>query len=78
MNALRKDRGLAVEQRIALRLDADGELLEQSLAEHAGLIAGETLTSDFECSEEPLPDAPWEEYDLGEGLSLRIALAAAE
>ncbi|HIG12582.1 MAG: isoleucine--tRNA ligase [bacterium] len=78
VNALRKDRGLAVEQRIALRLDADGELLEQSLAEHAGLIAGETLTSDFECSEEPLPDAPWEEYDLGEGLSLRIALAAAE
>jgi isoleucyl-tRNA synthetase len=49
VNALRKDSGLAVEQRIRLRLDPRGDaLLLAAAIQHAALIAGETLA--VECA----------------------------
>jgi isoleucyl-tRNA synthetase len=41
----RKDAGLAVEERIALRLDGDGDLLLEAARAHEGYIAAETLAT---------------------------------
>ncbi|MDX6675872.1 MAG: isoleucyl-tRNA synthetase [Solirubrobacteraceae bacterium] len=41
----RRDAGLAVEERIALRLDGDGELLLEAARAHEGYIAAETLAT---------------------------------
>jgi len=44
VQAARKDAGLAVEERIALRLDGDGELLDAARA-HESYVGGETLAT---------------------------------
>jgi isoleucyl-tRNA synthetase len=41
----RRDAGLAVEERIALRLDGDGELLLEAARAHESYIAAETLAT---------------------------------
>ncbi|MCB9915779.1 MAG: isoleucine--tRNA ligase [Planctomycetes bacterium] len=76
VNALRKERGLAVEERIHLRLDADGEALARALEEHAELISGETLTTRYERADAPLTGSAWTEFALGDGQTLRADLAA--
>src|SRR5690606_34536738 len=48
INGLRKDRGLAVEQRVRLRLTGEGELLADALTEHRDFIAAECLAVDVE------------------------------
>ena len=70
MNGLRKDLGLAVEQRIQLHLRARGSLLERALAEHGDLIAAETLATSLATGSqagEGLPEeAEWDLFELGE------------
>jgi len=74
VNRLRKEAGLAVEQRISLRLGAEDGLLGGALEVHAGLIAEETLTIDYARAEEPLAGAPWKEEALSSGDLLRVSL----
>jgi hypothetical protein len=45
VNALRKDSGLGVEDRIALHLEAGGTRLAAALQRHAALIQAETMAS---------------------------------
>jgi isoleucyl-tRNA synthetase len=70
VNGLRKDLGLAVEQRIQLHLRARGSLLERALAEHGDLIAAETLATSLATGSqagEGLPEeAEWDLFELGE------------
>ncbi len=79
LNAQRKDLGFAVEQRIALLVTSDSEPLRRALAQHAGLIAAETLASQFEVLEPASfasrVEAPLE-FDLGAGHVLRAFLRA--
>jgi len=80
VNGLRKESGLAVEDRIRLHFAAvRGEGLRQALASQDPLIRAETLA--VELSIEEAPDstvsdgAGARDFDLGEGRSLRIRLA---
>lgn len=79
INGLRKDSGLAVEQRIRLRLSAGGDpLLARALEEHAQWIASETLAVDVAL--EPALSASGEHakvYDLGDERRLHVSLARA-
>src|SRR5208282_5876431 len=53
----RKNDGLDVTDRIALRWSADDEELAAALTEHARLIAGEVLASEYESgTDAPAPD----------------------
>ena len=74
VNRLRKEAGLAVEQRICLRLGAEDGLLGGALEVHAGLIAEETLTVDYARAAEPLAGVPWSEESLSSGDLLRVSL----
>jgi len=74
VNRLRKEAGLAVEQRISLRLGAEDGLLGGALEVHAGLIAEETLTVDYARAAEPLAGGPWNEETLSSGDLLRVSL----
>ncbi|MDP6838773.1 MAG: isoleucine--tRNA ligase [Planctomycetota bacterium] len=69
VNGLRKDLGLAVEQRIELHLCGQGSLLERALLEHGELIAAETLAVDLHLGKEPEGAAPaaaaWVSFELG-------------
>lgn len=76
LNGLRKEAGLAIDDRIALRLAARGAQLAAALEEHADFIAGETLA--VRCAVEGDTDgAQWTEYELGEGEVLLAALERA-
>jgi len=77
VNALRKERGLAVEQRIELALDGEGSLLGRALEDFGALIAGETLAEAFLLQGEPLSGGPWSEQVLGDGSRLRVSLRPA-
>jgi isoleucyl-tRNA synthetase len=75
VNGLRKDSGLAVDERISLRLAPEDELLGRALAAHRELIAAETLATRIEfaaAAEMPASAARW---DLGAGHALRGELA---
>lgn len=76
INALRKDSGLAVEDRIALQLAPSGEELSKALAAHAEFLAAETLALRVEVvGPETLASA--EAWDLGRGHTLRARLERA-
>ena len=81
VNGLRKDSGLAVEDRVRLHVSAvRGELLEKALARLGRLIQGETLAVELSVSPETTGDSAGmseREFDLGEGRTLRVALAKA-
>lgn len=74
INGLRKERGLAVEQRIRLRLVGGGELLPEALERHRDLISAECLAPAVVLDDEGCDPAAWAEWDLEEGESLRAAL----
>jgi isoleucyl-tRNA synthetase len=79
VNGLRKDSGLAVEQRIALTLAPESDALGRALERHRALVAGETLARELRIrSAAELPEregvARW---DLGGDQWLRCSLAVA-
>lgn len=75
INGLRKEQGLALEQRIRLRLDASGHGLHAALARHRELLAHECLASQVELDAAPAPGEPWSEWVLEDGQVLRATLA---
>jgi len=75
VNGLRKESGLAVEERIRLRWSARGDRLRRALRAHAGLIAAETLAEALDEDGQPFDGCEWTEWDLGEGQVLRASLA---
>jgi isoleucyl-tRNA synthetase len=76
INALRKDSGLAVEDRIALQLAPSGDELSKALAAHAEFLAAETLAARVEVvASDALASA--EVWDLGRGNTLRARLQRA-
>ena len=78
VNGLRKDRGLAVEERIRLCLDGgDSELLARALREHGPWIQGETLATELQLGPEPFEGAEPASWDLGEGHVLTASLVPA-
>jgi len=77
LNSLRKQAGLAIDDRIRLHLDASGTRLGQALQEHGDFIAGETLAESWKLSTDALPGTEWSECELGEGELLRVSLARA-
>ncbi len=73
----RKDAGLQVEDRIALRLAGDAELLAAATA-HADYVAGETLAVELACDGEASAAADWhDEPAVVDGLPLQISLRRA-
>jgi len=80
VNGLRKDSGLAVEDRIRLRFAAvEGDLLRRALRTRAELIRAETLAVELEIEAETVEEShsSSRSFDLGEGRSLRVALSRA-
>ncbi len=75
INALRKEKGLAVEDRIRLRLDPAGDALARaSVDRHGPLIAQESLAVECVVSAEPFPGAAFEPLDLGADRTMRASL----
>ncbi len=70
----RKNSGLDVADRIALRWTATDPAVTEALTEHAGLIADEVLATDFAQGE---ADGPYGEPFTDEGLSLTFRLRKA-
>jgi isoleucyl-tRNA synthetase len=78
VNGLRKDRGLAIEDRIRLELAHDGHAqLADALERHQTFIAAETLASAVRVQEKAGPTDDWERFDLGEGRQLSCRLERA-
>jgi isoleucyl-tRNA synthetase len=78
VNGLRKSAGLAVDERIRLRLDAGGDaLLEKAIESHAARIRGETLAVESSRSNDAFAEGASEVCDLGDGRSLTIHLIRA-
>lgn len=75
VNSLRKEAGLAVEQRIALRVQGSSALLQQALTNHDALIAEETLTTDYAVGETVLEGCEWTEVELSPEHGLKLCLA---
>ena len=74
VNSLRKEAGLAVEQRIALHLVGEGALVERALDEFRGLIAEETLAERYEAGPDSLAEGEGEALELAEGAGLRVRI----
>ncbi len=78
VNGLRKDSGLAVEQRIRLFLGSgDSAEVSESLARHRGLIADETLTLELDVATGKPAGEGVASWDLGEGRQLFARLEPA-
>jgi hypothetical protein len=81
VNGLRKDTGLAVEDRIELFLHPVGdELLGRALSEHRALIQSETLARSLSVQDAgaPPPDVgAFASFPLDEGRTLLVRLAKA-
>jgi len=78
VNALRKDSGLAPEDRIVLRVAAEGPELDDALRAHSARIGQETLaTQVVHPSGGDWAGRTPQEFDLGEGRVLRVALERA-
>jgi isoleucyl-tRNA synthetase len=76
VNGLRKERGLAVDDRIRLVLGAQGRAdLERALQEHGEMIRNETLAAELVVADEAQDAGPAERFDLGSGLALSVRLA---
>lgn len=74
VNTLRKESGLAVEQRIVLALHAEGGLLQRALEDFGELIAEETLTGEYQVRADALEGAPWNSVEVADGQLLKISL----
>jgi isoleucyl-tRNA synthetase len=78
VNGLRKDSGLAVEDRIRLRFSSvQGEDLRKALSAQRTLIQGETLAVDLAVEDGPSRDpaaAADTGFDFGQGRTLRVGL----
>jgi isoleucyl-tRNA synthetase len=78
VNALRKARGLAVEERIALELHPRDGGVARAIERHRELLTRETLASALTVSSDPLgPEKRPETWDLGEGRVLEGTLRAS-
>ncbi len=78
VNALRKDSGLAVEQRIRIVIDPGADaLVRMAVARHAALIAGETLALECTLGATPPAGSAFVDLDLGDGHTARVALTRA-
>jgi isoleucyl-tRNA synthetase len=77
VNALRKESGLAVEERVRLRFHTASPEVHAALERHAGLIAAETLAVDTRIAEEPLDGEPSGRFDLGQERVLECTLVRA-
>ena len=78
VNGLRRERGLAVEERIRLRLHPEAPALAAALERHRDLVGRETLAVKIELETEPISDAHEpERWDLGDGRFLQGALVRA-
>jgi len=77
VNGLRKERGLAVDDRIHLWVAGRGDALERALEAHGDLIAAETLATVVERSDEAFDDAASGAWELGDGLRLAANLRSA-
>jgi isoleucyl-tRNA synthetase len=77
LNTLRKDSGLAIEERIRLRLHATDALASRALDAHASLISSETLAIELSRSPEPFAGGVSERFDLGDGRELVVHLIRA-
>jgi isoleucyl-tRNA synthetase len=78
INGLRKSAGLAVEERIRLRIDGGADpLLARALRVHAELIRNETLGIESVLESEPFAAGSSETFDLGDGRVLRVSLVRA-
>jgi len=78
INGLRKDRGLAIEDRVRLELDHRGsEQLADALERHQGFIAAETLAIELRVLAIPADAQGVEIFDLGEGRWLGCRLVRA-
>jgi isoleucyl-tRNA synthetase len=74
VNSLRKETGLAPEDRIELVLHGAGTDLDSALREHADFIRGETLARKLEQRAPTDADGEDHSFDLGDGRVLRVAL----
>ena len=80
VNGLRKERGLAVEERVRLAFRTPSAALERAVLAHAEMIAGEVLALEIEraAAEPAEPAGPeWASYELGEGMQLDVRLRRA-
>ncbi|HVS11620.1 MAG TPA: class I tRNA ligase family protein, partial [Planctomycetota bacterium] len=77
VNALRKESGLAVEERVRLRFHTASDEVRAALERHASLIAAETLAVDTRIAEEPLDGEPSGRFDLGQERVLDCTLVRA-
>ncbi len=78
LNALRKDSGLAVEQRVRVRIDPRQDALVRAAVERfAGLVAGETLAVECALGGPASTSGFGADVELGEGRSAGIWLAPA-
>ena len=76
INALRKDSGLAVEDRITLELAPGDDTLRAALATHEAFLAAETLATRVRLGAADAPGTG-EAWDLGRGHVLRARLERA-
>jgi len=72
INALRKDSGLAVEQRIRLAIVPGSDLVRAAVERHRALIAAETLALDVTQVAPPPGVGFATEVDLGDGQTARL------
>ena len=77
INALRKEAGLAVEQRVALQLASDDARLVRALELNRSLIANETLATQIELGGAERPALARAAWELEPGLTLTCSLARA-
>ena len=78
INGLRKDRGLAIEDRIRLELLHGGDaVLAQALERHRGFVSAETLAVEVVIAPAPSVSDGLERFDLGLGRSLGVRLERA-
>jgi isoleucyl-tRNA synthetase len=78
VNGLRKERGLAVEDRIRLRLDAGGDgPLADALSRYRDLIASETLATVVEASDRAFEGGALVRFDLAPERAVGVDLARA-
>ena len=74
INALRKDAGLEVEDRIALYVQASGERLAAAMSKHAELLRSETMATQLVLGSPAPSTFAQATHDLGAEGSVTLAL----
>ncbi|MFN0241558.1 MAG: isoleucine--tRNA ligase [Planctomycetota bacterium] len=79
VNGLRKDHGLAVVDRVRLRMDCGADAaLRKSLERFGELVCAETLAAELTFGEQAFERGASETFDLGPGRQLTVHLARVE